>query len=72
MDGYNKLAEFSESIVNLYKICNELISNKRTDCNDRVCGECSVCRAKRILIEANALFNLEILKERNNEYFPVS
>lgn len=36
----------------LLGICKELIGKQRTDCNDRNCGNCSVCNTKKAIAKA--------------------
>ena len=45
-------AALMSNAYDLYKMCEELISNERTDCNDRNCGDCSVCRTRKIMKRA--------------------
>jgi len=39
-------------VSELIEACKEMISDNRTDCNDRNCGQCSWCKTKQVLKKA--------------------
>lgn len=58
-DGYawNYLSKSDAALIaaapELYAALVDVLSPSRSDCNDRACGECSVCKARNALGKAS-------------------